>query len=57
MGVEVMKHKPTSLAKLRESIIRVWHHELSKEYIQSLIRSMPRRCQAVIKARGGPTKY
>jgi len=57
MGVEVMKHKPTLLVELRESIIRVWHHELNKEYIQSLIRSMLRRCQAVIKARGGPTKY
>ena len=57
MDVELMKPKPTSLAKLRESVIRAWHHELSKEHIQSLIRSLPRRCQAVIKARGRPTKY
>ena len=57
MGEELMKDKPTSLAKLRESIIRVWHHELNKEYIQLLIPSLPHRCQAVIKARDGSIKY
>ena len=51
MGVKLLKHKPTSLAKLRESIIRIWHHELSKEYTQPLIRSLLRRYQAVIEAR------
>ena len=40
MGVELMNHKPTSFAKYHESIILVWHYELSKEYVQSLIRSL-----------------
>jgi len=31
--------------------------EQNQELVQSLIESMPRRCQAVIDARGGHTKY
>uniref|UniRef100_A0A672FDF1 Tc1-like transposase DDE domain-containing protein n=2 Tax=Salarias fasciatus TaxID=181472 RepID=A0A672FDF1_SALFA len=32
-------------------------HQIDKEYCLSLIKSMPQRLQAVIKARGGATQY
>ena len=38
-------------------IKEVWIKEISGEYCESLIYSMPRRLQAVVDARGGHTKY
>ena len=42
---------------LEQAIKEVWVRELSNEYCQSLVESMPRRLEAVIKAKGKPTKY
>lgn len=41
---------------LSEAVIREWQN-ISKETIDSLIGSMHRRCEAVIKNKGYPTKY
>jgi hypothetical protein len=45
--------KEELIAKLRI----VWHSEEIKQSCEALIEGMPRRIQAVIRARGGPTKY
>lgn len=47
---------PSSLAELRLAVVEEWNG-ISQEIIQNLIASMPRRVKAVIKARGGVTKY
>ena len=54
---KVSKKQPTSAKMLEQAIKEVWVRELSNEYCQSLVESMPRRLEAVIKAKGGPTKY
>ena len=46
----------TSFEKYSEMIQECWQ-EINWRYIQSLIESMPRRCAAVIAARGGHIKY
>lgn len=47
---------PKGVLELWERIQTVWA-EIDTETCQNLIRSMPRRIQAVIKAKGGWTKY
>lgn len=47
---------PTSVDALWNRIQDVWS-EIDPEVCQNLIRSMPRRVEAVVKARGGHTKY
>lgn len=47
---------PQSMAELRIRLQYEWDC-LPQEVIQNLIDSMPRRLAAVIRARGGPTKY
>jgi transposase len=49
--------KPTSREDLLEKIKRVWCSDISPEYCAQLIKSMPDRIAAVIKAKGGLTKY
>jgi hypothetical protein len=39
-----------------EKIQEVWN-EIPQSTLDKLIDSMPRRCAAVIKSKGGPTKY
>jgi len=46
----------TSFEKYSEMIQKCWQ-EINWRYVQSLIESMPRRCAAVIAARGGHIKY
>ena len=58
----VMKNKvadqhPTSIESLTTTIKIEWTQEISPEYCFKLIDSMPCRIAAVIKSRGGPTKY
>ena len=54
---KVSEKQPTSAKMLEQAIKEVWVRELSNEYCQSLVESMPRRLEAVIKAKSGPTKY
>lgn len=45
-----------SYSRLREAVIEAWN-SITLEQIQELIGTMHERCQAVIDARGGHTKY
>ena len=54
---KVSEKQPTNTKELKEAIKAVWVLELSDEYCQSLVESMPKRLEAVIKAKGGTTKY
>lgn len=53
----VSKNKPTTKVQLIEEVIKAWHHVISQDRLDALVKSMPRRCRAVIKARGMSTKY
>jgi transposase len=55
-NVQKQKKKPTNLADLEKHVKRAWR-AIPKEMIENLVDSMPRRIQAVIAAKGGPTKY
>ncbi len=55
----IQKHYPEthwSLRRLQQEVQEAWE-SITHERIKELIRSMPDRCQAVIDARGGDTKY
>ena len=54
---KVAAHKSTSLDDLQQKIKLVWCTEISIEYCQKLVDSMPQRLAAVIANKGGPTKY
>ncbi len=42
--------------QLRDAIMSIWT-KISEEYFQHLVESMPQRIKAVLKAKGGPTRY
>jgi transposase len=50
------KLRITSKAMMRVEIQRLWMN-MDASYLQGLVESMPRRVAAVIRNRGGPTKY
>lgn len=50
------KPKATSLDDLYTKLAEVWY-EIPPEVCENLVDSMPRRIEALIKARGGATKY
>lgn len=55
---ELAKEKITTKQFLIERIIHHWNHnEKLKEIALRCIESMPRRVEALIKAKGGSTKY
>ena len=60
---EIVKRKMksetiTTKTKLIETLIRVWNHDDEVQTnCRTCIESMPRRIAALIKAKGGPTKY
>uniref|UniRef100_A0A674MKA9 Transposase Tc1-like domain-containing protein n=1 Tax=Takifugu rubripes TaxID=31033 RepID=A0A674MKA9_TAKRU len=47
---------PQTVQQLRDALTQIWQ-EMPQDTIRRLIRSMPRRCQACIQARGGHTRY
>ena len=47
---------PKGVWEIWERVAEVWN-EIPPEVCQNLIESMPRRLEAVIKAKGGHTKY
>ena len=57
MKIKVSEKQPLSGAELVKAIKEVWVKEISKEYCQSLMKSMPRRIKAMIKNRGGHTNH
>jgi len=50
------RHQPRTSEALIEALLEEWG-KLDVEIVNDLIDSMPRRLQAVIDAKGGPTKY
>lgn len=50
------KKKPSNVAELEKCVKKLWK-AIPRETIENLVDSMPRRIQAVIAAKGGPTKY
>ncbi len=48
--------QPTNLQQLRDAIMSIWT-KISEDSFQHLVESMPRRINAVLKAKGGPTRY
>jgi hypothetical protein len=50
------EHPPKGILELWDRIQVEWN-KIEKEVCQNLIESMPRRCAAVIKAKGGYIKY
>lgn len=54
---KVAEKVPSSATELVEAVKHVWCTEISQAYCQSLVHSMPKRIAAVIKNKGGPTKY
>jgi hypothetical protein len=58
LGRRVRQHRssPQTLQDLRNVLIEEWDN-ISQEEVTNLISSMPQRLEAVIRARGGNTRY
>ena len=56
MRLQQRSNPPTSLAALANALREEWT-AIPQAMIDNLIDSMPRRVQAVIEAKGGPTRY
>ncbi len=56
LEIRIIDVQPTNLLQLRNAIMSIWT-EISEECVQHLVESMPRRIKAVLKAKGGPTRY
>ena len=54
---KVSERQPTNAKMLEQAIKEVWVREITIEYCRNLVESIPKRSEAVIKAKGGPTKY
>ena len=48
---------PTSAQSLINAIKHVWTNEITVEYCETLISSMPSRIEAVLENKGRYTKY
>ncbi len=48
--------QPTNLQQLRDAIMSIWT-KISEECFQHLVESMTRRIKAVLKTKGGPTRF
>ncbi len=53
---KIRKHKISKKHDLKKALLHEWGH-LAAEETKCLVESMPRRLAAVIKHKGGPTKY
>ncbi len=51
-----MDVQPTNLQQLLDVIMSIWT-KLYEECFKHLVESMLRRINAVLKAKGGPTRY
>ena len=57
LKLKIAKYKPTNKLLLKRAIVKVWREEIPVEICRGLIESMDRRCKAVLKNKGGHTKY
>ena len=55
-GLKKRHDRPSNLEELFEHVQQEWA-KLDKELLRTLVRSMPNRIKAVIKNKGGATKY
>jgi transposase len=55
-GIRKRNPQPSSLKQLEKMVKEEWV-AISQDVYRNLIESMPRRLEAVISAKGGPTKY
>ncbi len=56
LEIRIMDVQLTNLQHLRDAIMSIWTN-ISEECFQHLVESMPQRIKAVLKAKGGPTRY
>ncbi len=54
--IHIMDVQPTNLQQLRDAIMSI-RTKISEECFQHLVESIPQRIKAVLKAKGGPTRY
>ena len=54
---KVSERQPTNAKTLEQAIKEVWVQEMTTEFCRSVVESMPKRLEAVTKAKGGQTKY
>ncbi len=54
--IRIMDVQLTNLQQLCDVIMSIWT-KISEECFQHLVESMPQRIKAVLKAKGGPTRY
>lgn len=57
LKLKIAKKNSRMKEEFKSAIKDSWKNDISLEYCRNLISSMPRRIEAVIKARGGHTKY
>ncbi|GFW38289.1 transposable element Tcb1 transposase [Trichonephila clavipes] len=57
IGYEISKKKPSNKRELIEALIFFFNHIITKDLLLKLVHSMPKRCRAVIKAKGWPIKF
>jgi hypothetical protein len=50
------QNQPETLRELRDALVHEWNH-IPQTFIQRLIGSMRQRCEAVVAARSGHTRY
>ena len=56
MQLKEYDHPPGGILELWERVEKDWN-KIKPEVVQNLIQSMPRRVSAVMRAKGGYTKY
>ncbi len=54
--IRIMDVQLTNLQQLCDAIMSIWTN-ISEECFQNLVESMTQRIKAVLKAKGGPTRY
>lgn len=54
---KIAAYHPENVNDLNALILQIWNHEIDRELCEKLCNSMPDRIQAVLQARGYPTRY
>ncbi len=54
--IRIMDVQPANLQQLHDAIMSIWT-KIPEECFQHLVESMPRGIKAVLKEKGGPTRY
>ncbi len=54
--IRIMDVQPTNQQQLHHAIMSIWT-KISEECFQHLVESIPQNIKAVLKAKGGPTRY